>query len=211
MMRNPSTLGAAQTFKNILDFPKRYPKAKVYKIETNYRSVPQILRRRECRDHGERESVQKRAAIRAPAIRVKPALVPLGDSNQQAQFVAQRILELRDEGADLREIAVLYRAHYHSMEVQMELTRHGIPFTITSGLRFFEQAHVKDVAAFMKFVVNPRDEVAFKRMARLLPGIGARSARAALERGGAPHVRPAAARLRVRSGTCARCRRLRRR
>ncbi len=77
---------------------------------------------------------------------------------------------------DLNEIAVLYRAHYHSMELQIELTRHGIPFAITSGLRFFEQAHVKDVAAFLKFAVNPRDEVAFKRMARLLPGIGARSA-----------------------------------
>jgi DNA helicase-2/ATP-dependent DNA helicase PcrA len=90
--------------------------------------------------------------------------------------VTQRILELRDEGMDLNEIAVLYRAHYHSMELQIELTRHGIPFAITSGLRFFEQAHIKDVAAFLKFVVNPRDEVAFKRMARLLPGIGARSA-----------------------------------
>jgi len=103
-------------------------------------------------------------------------LVPLQDSNQQAQFVAQRILELRDEGIELNEMAVLYRAHYHSMELQMELTRHGIPFAITSGLRFFEQAHVKDVASFMKYAVNPRDEVAFKRMARLLPGIGARSA-----------------------------------
>jgi DNA helicase-2/ATP-dependent DNA helicase PcrA len=58
----------------------------------------------------------------------------------------------------------------------MELTRHGVPFSITSGLRFFEQAHVKDVAAFLKFAVNPRDEVAFKRMVRLLPGIGPRSA-----------------------------------
>ena len=58
----------------------------------------------------------------------------------------------------------------------MELTRHGLPFSITSGLRFFEQAHIKDVAAFLKYVVNPRDEVAFKRMARLLPGIGARTA-----------------------------------
>jgi DNA helicase-2/ATP-dependent DNA helicase PcrA len=60
--------------------------------------------------------------------------------------------------------------------VQLELTRRGIPFSITSGLRFFEQAHVKDVSAFLKFAVNPRDEVAFKRMVRLLPGVGAKSA-----------------------------------
>ncbi|MDQ3624469.1 MAG: ATP-dependent helicase, partial [Verrucomicrobiota bacterium] len=163
-------------FQNILAFPKRHAQTRVFKIETNYRSVPEIL---EVANHAiaanvhqfKKELVSARAS--AP---VKPGLVPLGDSNQQALFVAQRVLDLREEGIHLNEIAILYRAHFHSMEVQMELTRHGIPFQITSGLRFFEQAHIKDVAAFLKFVVNPRDEVAFKRMVRLLPGIGARSA-----------------------------------
>ena len=103
---------------------------------------------------------------------VKPALIELNDGNQQAQFVTQRILELRDEGVELNEIAVLYRAHFHSMELQLELTRHGVPFQITSGLRFFEQAHIKDVASFLKFAANHRDEVAFKRIVRLLPGVG---------------------------------------
>ena len=163
-------------FKNILDFPKRYPTAKVYRIETNYRSVPEIL---DVANHAIAANVnqfKKELVASRDAAPMKPGIVPLGDSAQQATFVAQRILDLREEGIDLNEIAVLYRAHYHSMEVQMELTRHGIPFSITSGLRFFEQAHVKDVAAFLKFVCNPRDEVAFKRMVRLLPGIGARSA-----------------------------------
>jgi len=73
-------------------------------------------------------------------------------------------------------MAVLYRAHYHSMEVQMELTRRNIPFSITSGLRFFEQAHIKDVAAFIRLVVNRKDEVSFKRMVLMLPGIGAKGA-----------------------------------
>jgi DNA helicase-2/ATP-dependent DNA helicase PcrA len=100
----------------------------------------------------------------------------LYDNNQQASFVAQRILELRDEGVELNEIAVLYRAHFQSLEVQLALTRAGIPFAITSGLRFFEQAHIKDIAAFMKFAVNPADEVAFKRMARLLPGVAVKTA-----------------------------------
>ncbi len=163
-------------FKNILDFPKRYPQAKVYKIETNYRSVPDILEVANAAIAGNVNQFRKELVAARAAAPMKPALVPLGDSNQQALFIAQRILDLREEGLELHEIAVLYRAHYHSMEVQMELTRHGIPFQITSGLRFFEQAHVKDVAAFLKFVVNPRDEVAFKRMVRLLPGIGARSA-----------------------------------
>ena len=71
---------------------------------------------------------------------------------------------------------MLYRAHFHSIELQMELSRAGIPYVITSGVGVFEQAHVKDVAAFLKFVVNPRDEVAFKRMARLMQGVGERSA-----------------------------------
>ena len=163
-------------FKNILDFPKRYPAAQVYKIETNYRSVPDILEVANAAISANVNQFRKELVAHRPAAPVKPALVPLGDSAQQALFLAQRVLDLREEGIELRDIAVLYRAHYHSMEVQMEFTRHGIPFQITSGLRFFEQAHVKDVAAFLKFAVNPRDEVAFKRMARLLPGIGARSA-----------------------------------
>src|SRR5204862_4312507 len=103
---------------------------------------------------------------------MKPALIALNDGSEQAQFVAQRILELRDEGVDLNQIAVLYRAHYHAIELQLELSRRGIPYLITSGVRFFEQVHVKDVAAFIRFIANPRDEVAFKRMVKLLPGIG---------------------------------------
>lgn len=163
-------------FKNILEFPKRYPTAKTYKIETNYRSVPDILEVANAAISANVNQFRKELVAVREAAPVKPALVPLADSAQQALFIAQRVLELREEGIELRDIAVLYRAHYHSMEVQMEFTRHGIPFQITSGLRFFEQAHVKDVAAFLKFAVNPRDEVAFRRMARLLPGIGAISA-----------------------------------
>ncbi|HEV2965263.1 MAG TPA: ATP-dependent helicase, partial [Chthoniobacterales bacterium] len=106
----------------------------------------------------------------------KPGIVALNDGNEQAQFVAQRILELRDEDVDLNEVAVLYRAHYHALELQLELSRRGIPYQITSGIRFFEQAHIKDVISFLRLVANPRDEVAFKRMVKLLPGIGNRSA-----------------------------------
>jgi DNA helicase-2/ATP-dependent DNA helicase PcrA len=163
-------------FKNILDFPRRYPRAQIHKIETNYRSVPEILEVANAAIAANVNQFKKELVSVRKAAPQKPGLVPLGDSNQQAAFVAQRILELHDEGVALDEMAVLYRAHYHSMELQMEFTRRGIPFEITSGLRFFEQAHIKDVAAFLKFVVNPRDEVAFKRMVRLLPGIGARSA-----------------------------------
>lgn len=163
-------------FENILQFPKHHPNATVYKIETNYRSVPEVLHVANAAIlANERQFPKNLAAVRA-SHPVKPALVPLSTNNQQAAFIAQRVLEMHEEGTPLNEIAVLYRAHYHSLEIQLEFTRRGIPFTITSGLRFFEQAHVKDVSAFLKFALNPRDEVAFKRMVRLLPGVGAKGA-----------------------------------
>ena len=168
-------------FRNILEFPKRHTGAKIYKIETNYRSVPEVLALANAVIAPNEHQFEKHLVAVREGAGVKPALVPLADSQQQAQFVAQRILELHEEGTALEEMAVLYRAHFHSMELQMELTRRGIPFEITSGLRFFEQAHIKDVGAFLKWVVNPHDEVAFKRMVKLMPGVGPRSADALWE------------------------------
>ena len=163
-------------FANILEFPKRYPDAVIHRIETNYRSVPQVLELANASiANNPRQFAKELRAVRKPSV-ARPALVSLATNNEQASFIAQRVLELHDEGIDFREIAVLYRAHYHSMEIQLEFTRRGIPYGITSGLRFFEQAHIKDVAAFLKFAVNPHDEVAFKRMVRLLPGIGNKTA-----------------------------------
>jgi DNA helicase-2/ATP-dependent DNA helicase PcrA len=163
-------------FQNILEFPKRYPDAQVFKIEMNYRSVPEILEVANAAIAANVQQFRKNLQPTRESNAVKPALVALNDGAEQAQFVAQRILELRDENIDLNEIAVLYRAHYHAIELQLELSRRGIPYRITSGIRFFEQAHIKDVTAFIRFVANPRDEVAFKRMVKLLPGIGNRSA-----------------------------------
>jgi DNA helicase-2/ATP-dependent DNA helicase PcrA len=163
-------------FKNILAFPQRYPDAQVFKIEMNYRSVPDILHVANAAIAANVQQFRKQLSATRPTNSVKPAVVGLNDGSEQAQFVAQRILELRDEGVDLNEIAVLYRAHYHAIELQLELSRRGIPYLITSGVRFFEQAHVKDVTAFIRFIANPRDEVAFKRMVKLLPGIGGKSA-----------------------------------
>jgi len=163
-------------FKNILEFPKRYPDAQVFKIEMNYRSVPEVLEVANAAIASNVEQFRKNLAPTRDSNEVKPAVVALNDGSEQAQFVAQRILELRDEDVDLNDIAVLYRAHYHAIELQLELSRRGIPYQITSGIRFFEQAHIKDVTSFLRFVANPRDEVAFKRMVKLLPGIGNRSA-----------------------------------
>jgi DNA helicase II / ATP-dependent DNA helicase PcrA len=163
-------------FQNILEFPKRYPKAQVFRIELNYRSVPEILEVANSAIAANIKQFKKNLSATRDSKAMKPALVALNDGSEQAQFVAQRVLELRDEGVELNEIAVLYRAHYHAVELQLEFSRRGIPYQITSGIRFFEQAHIKDVASFIRFVANPRDEVAFKRMVRLLPGIGGKIA-----------------------------------
>ncbi len=163
-------------FQNILEFPKRYPDAQVFKIEMNYRSVPEILEVANAAIAANVQQFRKHLNATRESKALKPALVALNDGAEQAQFVAQRILELRDENVDLNDIAVLYRAHYHAVELQLELSRRGIPYQITSGIRFFEQAHIKDVTSFIRFVANPRDEVAFNRMVKLLPGIGNRTA-----------------------------------
>ena len=162
-------------FQNILQFPKRYPEVNTYKIETNYRSTPEIL---SLANAAIAANVHQFAKQLTPARKsgVRPVVVPCGDTMRQAAFVAQRVLELRDEGVNLQEIAVLYRSHFHALELQLELTRRNIPFSITSGIRFFEQAHIKDVASYLKLVCNPRDELAFKRLSKLIPGIGGRTA-----------------------------------
>jgi DNA helicase-2/ATP-dependent DNA helicase PcrA len=162
-------------FANILEFPKRYPDAKVFKIETNYRSTPEILKVANAAIAANRNQFTKHLA---PARKsgVKPALLACVDAAQQAAFIAQRVLELRDEGTNPNQIAILYRSHFHALELQLELTKRQIPFSITSGIRFFEQAHIKDATAYLKFVANPRDEIAFKRLVQLLPGIAAKGA-----------------------------------
>jgi DNA helicase-2/ATP-dependent DNA helicase PcrA len=162
-------------FANILDFPKRYPGAKVFKIETNYRSTPEIL---DVANAAIAANLRQFAKQLTPARKsgLKPALIQCHDAGQQAAFIAQRSMELRDEGVSLNNIAVLYRSHFHALELQLELTRRQIPFSITSGIRFFEQAHIKDATAWLKFIANPRDEISFKRLAQLLPGVAAKGA-----------------------------------
>ena len=162
-------------FKNIIDFPKRYPGATVYKIETNYRSTPEILTVANAAIAPNIHQFTKQLAPARPSGR-KPIVVACGTGDEQAAFVAQRVLELREEGVSMDKMAVLYRSHFHALELQLELTRRHIAFSITSGIRFFEQAHIKDVAAYLKWVCNPADELSLKRLVQMLPGIGGKGA-----------------------------------
>jgi DNA helicase-2/ATP-dependent DNA helicase PcrA len=159
------------SFENILTFPLRFPETTIYKLETNYRSTRQILGLANQSIALNRYQFRKELqAVRGDG--PDPAVVGVDDVFEQAAFVAQRILELRDEGESLADIAVLYRSHYQSLELQMELSRRLIPYEIRSGVRFFEQAHIKDVLAYLKIVTNARDELSWKRVLKLYPKIG---------------------------------------
>ncbi|MEA3488777.1 MAG: UvrD-helicase domain-containing protein, partial [Candidatus Omnitrophota bacterium] len=156
---------------NILKFPERFKDAKIFKLETNYRSTPEILGL--ANDSLVHNKAQFQKVLKAvnPSIE-KPALVEVKDFYSQAGFVAQRVLEMREEGTELKDIAVLFRAHYQSAELEMELVKRGIPYIVRGGIRFFEQAHIKDVLAYMKITANPMDEIAWIRALTLCPGIG---------------------------------------
>ena len=150
-------------FVNIINFPNRYPDCKIFKLETNYRSTPEILHLANLSiNNNEKQFPKELKAVRNKGKR--PVMVSAQNVMKQADFVAQRITELSQSGIPLSEIAILYRAHYHSMEVQMEFVRRDIPFEIRSGIRFFEQAHIKDVTSYMRVLVNPGDELAWRRL-----------------------------------------------
>jgi DNA helicase-2/ATP-dependent DNA helicase PcrA len=159
-------------FTNIYEFPDRYPEAAVYKLETNYRSTPEILGLANTSISNNRKQFPKMLQALKKSKDFKPALVPCANVEQQSAFIASRILELRDEGTSLEDICVMYRSHYHSLELQMELTRRNIPYRVQSGVRFFEQAHIKDVISYLRIIVNPRDELAWKRILKMIPGVG---------------------------------------
>ena len=159
-------------FTNIYEFPKRYPEAETFRLETNYRSTPEILGLANVSIANNRKQFPKMLRAVKRSMDLKPALVPCADVEQQSAFVAARILELRDNGTPLEEVGVMYRSHYHSIELQLELSRRGIPCRVQSGVRFFEQAHIKDVVSYLRVIVNPRDELAWKRIMKMIPGIG---------------------------------------
>ncbi len=163
-------------FENILRFKDRYPDAHEYRLETNYRSTPEILALANASiERNSRRLPKNLRAVRPSGL--KPAVVPCHDHLVQVRFIAEYILHLMDEGHKLADIAVLYRSHWHSLEIQLELQRRNIPFQVRGGLRFFEQAHIKDVLAYLRIIQNPRDELAWFRVLPMLPRVGTKLSR----------------------------------
>lgn len=160
---------------NILDFPKQFAQARTFMLETNYRSTQPVLDvANEVILHNREQFPKKLKHVREGSIR--PIIVPAVSDEQEAEFIAQKIVELTNDGVALNEIAVLFRAAYHSQALEFELTRRDIPYDFRGGLRFFDRAHIKDVLAHLKVIDNSRDEVALHRVLRLQVGIGEQTA-----------------------------------
>jgi len=170
----------AATVRNILDFPQRHPGVRTVVLEENYRSSPELLEATNRVIAQARERHPKELRSRRPAGE-RPELVTCADDAEQTEYVLARILERREQGMDLRRQAVLFRASHHSLHLEVELGRRGIPFHKYGGLRFVETAHVRDLLAFLRLVENPRDLLAGTRVLGLLPGVGPRTARALLD------------------------------
>jgi DNA helicase II / ATP-dependent DNA helicase PcrA len=182
-------------FRNIMDFMQLFPGTTLVKLEENYRSTPPILNLANAIIDRAAEKYTK--VLRAQArTGERPLLVRCPDDRSQSRFICQRILELREEGVLLDDIAVLFRSSYHSFDLELELQRHDIPFVKRGGFKFIETAHVKDVLAHLRVVANPRDAVSWHRVLLLLDGLGPRTAEDVLKHvGNAGDIGEAADRL----------------
>lgn len=162
-------------YRNIINFPKKYQDAAVYKLETNYRSSPEIIEiANECIANVPNQFQKNMRSTHQSQQR--PQVVNLHNGKKQGRYIVQKIRELRQRGVDLADIAVLYRSHYHALELQFELTRRRISFHVTSGMRFFEQAHIKDVCTILRLLANNGHELAFRRLLEMLPRVGTKTA-----------------------------------
>lgn len=161
----------AATVRNILDFPRDYPDTQIVKLEENYRSTAPILAASnsviaEAQERYEKDLRSHRGQGLAPQ------LVTCSNEHEQVDFVVTRILAHRAQGIPLAQQAVLFRSAPHSILLEGELARRGLPFVKYGGLKFNEAAHVKDLLAFLRLAENPRDQIAGQRVLTLLPGIG---------------------------------------
>ena len=163
------------TFKNIMEFPALFPGTTMYKLEENYRSTQPILNLANCIIDEAAEKYTKRLFTRkidGPL----PSLVEAAGENTQSRFIAQKILELREEGVPLSEVAVLFRSSFHSFDLEIELSRKGLPFIKRGGVKFIETAHVKDLLAHVRLIANPLDTVSWHRVLMLVEGVGPKKA-----------------------------------
>lgn len=161
--------------RNILSFPREWPNTKLFKLVTNYRSTPEILDlANDSLSHNRTQFAKTLVPVRDRG--GKPRRVACGNAGQEAVFVAEQMLALRQEGVALRNMAVLFRSSSHSQALEFELIKRDIPYEYRGGMKFFERAHIKDALAYLRVAHNPNDEIAWLRVLALQPGIGAATA-----------------------------------
>jgi len=155
---------------NILDFPRIFEGTKTFPLTINYRSTPDILEfANQSIVNNKRQFPKELTTEKEPF--EKPRVIKTYDVYQQAEWCAQTAEQLRAEGIALHKIAFLFRSRYQAMELEMELLKQSIPYVLRGGVRFFEQAHIKDALSYLKIKANPKDETAFKRAVKMHRGI----------------------------------------
>ncbi len=164
------------TFRNIMEFPELFPGTKVFKLEENYRSTQSILELANEIMKGATEQYSK-TLFTQKGQGERPALIQTVGENPQSRFVAQKVLELREEGVPLDDMAVLFRSSFHAFDLEIEMAKRDIPFVKRGGFKFLETAHVKDVLAHLRIVHNPLDTVSWNRALLLVDGVGQKRAR----------------------------------
>ena len=165
----------AAEISNILDFPKEFLDTKIYKLETNYRSTPEILRLANTSIMNNRNKFVKNLKS-VKSNHLKPKFITKESNREQAKFIAEEISGLIDRGENPKEIAVLFRSVFQALELELELNRKGISYIMRGGIRFFEQKHVKDIVSYLKIISNHKDELAWRRALMLQEGIGLQTA-----------------------------------
>jgi DNA helicase-2/ATP-dependent DNA helicase PcrA len=158
-------------YDNILKFPERNHDARLFRLEVNYRSTPEIVAITNA-SIAHNVSGFPKAVVSARSSGVLPATIACQDAHEEAEVICQMIVDAHEQGVPFHRQAVLYRNHHDSILLQGQLVTSGVTYTVRSGLRFFEQAHIKDVLAYLRMVSNPRDEPAWRRLLLLLEGIG---------------------------------------
>ncbi len=174
-------------FKNIIEFPKLFPGTKIIKLEENYRSIQPILDFTNQIIKGAVEKYDKHLYTHKSGGNL-PVIIAASTENLQSKFIVEKILDLREEGVPLGEIAVLFRSSFFSFDLEIELTKANIPFLKFGGMKFVETAHIKDVLAFLRIAANPKDVVSWYRVLLLHEGVGPKTAQKILDELATAHL-----------------------
>jgi DNA helicase-2/ATP-dependent DNA helicase PcrA len=168
------------TFENIMNFPKIFPNTKVITLEENYRSTPEILNFTNKIYEAAINKYEKVLYTKKQSGEL-PVILAAINTNLQSKFIVDKVLDLREQGIPLSDIAVLFRSSFFSFDLEIELTKANIPFVKIGGIKFVETAHIKDVLAFLRISVNPKDAISWYRVLMLHEGIGPKTAQKILE------------------------------